>query len=60
MMKIACDRCLKVVDSDSREVKNDWLLLTTGAGSKFMFCAECSNVIWETMFNMEKDDENDE
>lgn len=56
-MKVACDRCLKVVDQDKSEFINEWLLLTTGAGSKFLFCIDCSNVFWETMFNAEQEGE---
>lgn len=58
-MKVACDRCLKVVDQDAREFINDWLLLTTGTGTKFLFCYECSNVFWEKMFNMEEGKQDD-
>lgn len=50
-MKVACDRCLKIVSADSREVANDWLTITTDSGFKFLFCEKCADVFWETMFN---------
>lgn len=50
-MKVACDRCLKVVDVDNQGIPNDWLSLTTGLETKYLFCKKCSDVFWDAMFD---------
>lgn len=56
-MKVACDRCNKIVDADRIEFVNDWLKLTSDRGIKFLFCKKCAKVFWETMFNDDSKDQ---
>ena len=56
MMKVACDRCLKIASEDSIEVERNWLNISTGGGLKYRFCEKCADVFWETMFNCDEKD----
>lgn len=57
-MKVACDRCLKIASEDSIEVTRNWLNISTDRGLKYLFCEKCACVIWKTMFNCDKKDDN--
>lgn len=57
-MKVACDRCLKIVSEDSIEFINDWTGIPIGNGSKYLFCKKCADVFWKTMFNCDEKDGN--
>ena len=59
-MKVACDRCLKIVSADNREIANDWLTITTDSGFKYLFCKKCADVFFDTMLDFdEKDGDSD-
>lgn len=51
-MKVACDRCLKIEREDF--INGDWLRISTASGSKYLFCKECADVFWKTMFNCDE------
>mgnify|MGYP003301544658 CR=1 FL=1 len=53
-MKVACDRCLKIVSEDSIEIARNWITISTGSGIKYLFCEKCADVFWKTMFNCDE------
>lgn len=44
-MKVACDFCEKIANSDSREVKNKWRRMKIGC-LEYLLCEECSDEVF--------------
>lgn len=45
-MKVACDFCEKIANSDSKEVKNEWRRMTIGC-LEYLLCEECSDEVFD-------------